>query len=389
MNPSEMRDSFADRFRQRCRVIARAPGRVNLIGEHTDYNDGFVLPIATEQETWVAAAPRDDQTVRVYSTELDDQQTWPIDDWQAADFPHWTAYVAGVAALLRLRGTRLGGFDLLIRSDVPPGGGLSSSAALEIATALALTDIADISLEPNELIDLCRKAEHDYAGVPCGLMDQSVSLAARSGTAFLLDCRSREIRYIPCDLGDHVFVIIDTGVRHELAAGEYARRQQECRQAVDYFRRLDPQVRALRDVSFDAVRSHIKQMDPLPASRAKHVTSENERTLAAAEALRAGDLSRFGRLMTESHRSLRDDYQVSCRELDQIVRIVTAVEGVRGARMTGGGFGGCVVALTRETSVAWIEHAIVHHYQPPPNRPAKLLRTHPGRGASIEFSQST
>ncbi len=385
MSCCEIRDRFSARFGQPGLVVARAPGRVNLIGEHTDYNDGFVLPIATEQETWVAAAPRQDQTARAYSTELDDQQSWPIEDWQAERIPHWTAYVAGVAALLRQRGTRLDGFDLLIESDVPPGGGLSSSAALETAAALALSHLARISLPANELIDLCRRAEHDFAGVPCGLMDQSVSLLAKPGCAFLLDCRTREFQHIPCELREHVFVVIDSGVRHELASGEYARRQQECRRAVEYFRRRDQRVRALRDVSLDAVCAHFEQMDRLPAARARHVASENERTLAAAAALRAGDLIGFGRLMTESHHSLRDDYQVSCRELDQLVRIVTAVDGVLGARMTGGGFGGCVVALTNEASVPQIEQAIVNDYQPSRSRPARLLRTHPSGGASIEF----
>ncbi|MBU0638263.1 MAG: galactokinase [Planctomycetes bacterium] len=389
MNVSELRDRFSARFQRTCAVVARAPGRVNLIGEHTDYNDGFVLPIATEQETWVAVAPRKDHAVRAYSTEFDDQRTWPIDGWLADDFPHWTAYVAGVAALLRQRDARLNGFDLLIRSDVPPGGGLSSSAALENAAALALSEMAGISLQPNELIDLSRRAEHDFAGVPCGLMDQSVSLLAEPGCAFLLDCRSREFQHIPCDLGEHVFVVIDSGVRHKLATSEYARRQQECRQAVEYFRRRDTQVRALRDVSLDAVRAHIEQMDPLPARRARHVVSENERTLAAAAALRAADLTQFGRLMIESHRSLRDDYQVSSQELDQLVEIITAVDGVLGARMTGGGFGGCVVALTREASVGRIEQAVRADYDSPPGKAARLHRTHPSRGASVEVSEAT
>jgi len=385
MNQSEMRDHFSSRFQAACQVIARAPGRVNLIGEHTDYNDGFVLPIATEQDTWVAAAARRDDVVRVFSTELDDERAWLADGWQSAHLPHWTSYVAGVASLLRQRGARLQGLDLLIRSGVPPGGGLSSSAALETATALALTHIAGETLKAKELIDLCRRAEHEFAGVPCGLMDQSVALLAKPGTAFLLDCRTRDYQYIPCNLDQHVFVVIDSGVRHELAAGEYARRQRECGQAVEYFRRLDPQVEALRDVSLDTVRAHVLRMDSVAAARATHVAAENERTLAAADALRAGRLADFGRLMSDSHRSLRDEYEVSCRELDQLVRIVSSVEGVLGARMTGGGFGGCIVALTLEASVPLIEQAIHDGYTARPTEPARLLRTRPSRGASIEF----
>jgi galactokinase len=385
MSLDEMRDRFSARFGRPCAVVARAPGRVNLIGEHTDYNDGFVLPIATEQETRVAAALRHDRTVRAYSTELDDEQSWPIDDWRAADARHWTAYVGGVAALFRQRGVDLDGFDLLIESDVPPGGGLSSSAALENATALALTHLARVSLEANELIDLCRRAEHDFAGVPCGLMDQSVSLLAQAGCAFLLDCRTREFQHIPCSLPEHVFVVIDSGVRHKLASSEYARRQQECHQAVEYFQRHDQRVRALRDVSLPMISEHFEQMERLPAARARHVVSENERTLAAAAALRTEDLSLFGRLMIESHRSLRDDYQVSCRELDQLVRIVTAIDGVLGARMTGGGFGGCVVALARRADVLRIEQAISEDYRASRKRPARLLRTCPSGGATVAF----
>ncbi len=389
MNPSELRGRFLARFQQPCTVVARAPGRVNLIGEHTDYNDGFVLPIATEQQTWVAVARRADQIACAYSAQLDDQQSWPIDGWRGAGRPHWTAYVGGVAALLRRRSAALDGFNLLIESEVPLGGGLSSSAALENATALALSRLAGTSLRPAELIDLSRRAEHEFAGVPCGLMDQSVSLLAQRDHALLLDCRSRESRHIPCDLCEYVFVVIDSGVRHQLATSAYARRQRECQQALAYFRALDPKIRALRDVSVDTVRANFEQMDPVPARRARHVVSENQRTLAAAEALGIGDLARFGGLMVESHCSLRDDYEVSCRELDQIVRIVLDVDGVVGARMTGGGFGGCVVALTRDASVARIEQAVAADFSPPGGGAARLHRTHPSRGASIEFSKES
>jgi galactokinase len=386
VNLSELRDRFSARFHQLCTVIAHAPGRVNLIGEHTDYNDGFVLPIATEQETCVVVAARDDHLVRVYSTNLNDQQTWPVDGWHADHYPHWTAYAAGVAALLRQRDARLAGFDLLIESSVPVGGGLSSSAALENAAALALARMAGLSLQPNELIDLSRRAEHEFAGVPCGLMDQSVSLLAQPGCAFLLDCRSRDFQHIPCHLGEHVFVVIDSGVRHKLATSAYARRQQECQRAVEQFQHGDPAVRALRDVSLDAVHAQFGRMDALAAKRARHVTSENERTLAAAAALRAGDLMRFGGLMVESHESLRDDYQVSCRELDQLVQITVDVKGVLGARMTGGGFGGCIVVLTHEASVEAVTQAVLANYDSSPDKRATLLRTRPAGGAAVDWS---
>ncbi len=384
MSPQQLHDSFEQRFGRPCEVVARAPGRVNLIGEHTDYNDGFVLPMALEQSTWVAAAPRDDGLVRAVSLDVHDDQTWPADDWRADGYPDWTSYVAGVAALLRQRGAHLPGCDVLIASEVPVGGGLSSSAALEVATAKALIHVAGEAIQSTEVADLCRAAEHKFAGVPCGIMDQFVSLLAKAGCAFLLDCRARTWDHVPLRLGDCVVLIVDSGVKHKLAAGEYAIRQKQCQQAVEYMRRVNPNVKALRDVDVETVRAHAAEMEPEAVARALHVTSENRRTRAAAEALRRGDLPEVGRLMAASHRSLRDDYQVSCRELDLLVDIVGAVPGVLGARMTGGGFGGCIVAIARESSLPQIEAALRAKYDGAGNGPARTLRSRPGPGASIE-----
>ena len=380
------RDEFARRLGRPCFVVARAPGRVNLIGEHTDYNEGFVLPMALEQSTWVAAAPRDDGCIRVVATDLDDERTWSIQEWRAARYPAWTRYIAGVAELLRRRGARLDGADVLIRSEVPVGGGLSSSAALEVATTLALGTIGDRVLGATELADLCRSAEHEFAQVPCGIMDQYVSVLAQVNCALLLDCRTRTWEHIPLDLHGHTVLVVNSGVHHALAASEYALRQQQCRDAVAYFRRVDPRVQALRDVSADMVRQQAGDMDRVLAARALHVATENERTLAAAAALRRSDLAEFGRLMNDSHRSLRDDYQVSCRELDRLVEIVGAVPGVLGARMTGGGFGGCLVAIVRDGCVAAVEAAVRAEYDAAAAGPAYVIRTRPGAGAAIEVS---
>lgn len=378
-------EAFAARCGHTCEALARAPGRVNLIGEHTDYNDGYVLPIALEFCTWVGCARRRDGVGHAVSLDLSDEQSWPLDDWNAEEHPHWTSYVAGVADLLRRRGVSLNGFDLLIRSEVPVGGGLSSSAALEVATALALTSIAGVSHAPTELADLCREAEHAFAGVPCGIMDQYVSALGRADTAFLLDCRSRTYEHIRFSLDGHVVVIVDSGVRHELAGGEYARRQAECRRAVEYFRSHDPQIHALRDVSIETVREHASRMEAPAAARSRHVISEIQRTLAAAQALRDGNLAELGRLMSASHCSLRDDYEVSCPELDRLVEILSGLDGVLGARLTGGGFGGCVVAIARQSSVAPIEDALRARYDPTVKTPARLMLTRPGPGASLEL----
>jgi galactokinase len=358
---------------------------VNLIGEHTDYNDGFVLPMALEQNTWVAGSLRTDGRLRAISLDLGGDQTWLLDGWDAAQFPKWTSYVAGVAALLRRRGVPLTGADLLIRSEVPAGGGLSSSAALEVSTALALAAIAGATLTPVEVADLCRAAEHEFAGVPCGIMDQYVCVLARADCALLLDCRQRTWEHIPLPLADHVVLIVNSGVRHELAAGEYALRQQQCRQAVEFFRRFDLAIQALRDVEPESVHRHAAQMDPRVAARARHVTTENGRARAAAEALRRGDLPELGRLMSASHVSLRDDYQVSCRELDRLVDILNGVPGVLGARLTGGGFGGCIVAIARQSSVSAVEAAVRQQYDAAGDGPASVLLTRPGHGASLEL----
>ncbi len=372
---------FRARFGAQCAVVARAPGRVNLIGEHTDYNDGFVLPIATQQETWVGLAPRDDDTVCAFSANLDEEAAWPLEG--CGSQPHWTTYIAGVIAMLRRRGVPVGGCNLYVTSTVPPGGGLSSSAALEVAAALALVRQAGAVLEPVDLIDVCRAAEHEFAGVPCGLMDQSVSLLARAGAALLLDCRSRAFEHIPCEIRGHAFVIADTGVRHKLAAGEYARRQEQCAAAVACLQKRDPQVRSLRDATLDLLAAVGDELDGVAAARARHVITENQRTRAAAEALRRGRLEEFGSLMDASHRSLRDDYEVSCDELDRLVEILRGVEGVLGARMTGGGFGGCVVALVADDARPAAERAVIERYAPPDGTAPRLIVTRPGCGAAL------
>jgi galactokinase len=382
---AQLRSTFSARLNRPCAVVARAPGRVNLIGEHTDYNDGFVLPMALEQNTWVAAATRNDGLAHAITLDLPREKTWPIDGGKTADRADWTSYIAGVSALLRQRGARIDGFDLLVQSDVPVGGGLSSSAALEVATALALSALANLTLPEAELADLCRAAEHEFAGVPCGIMDQYVSVLAQAECALLLDCRTRTWEHIPLALGEHVLLVVNSGVRHELATGEYALRQQQCRQAVEYFQRSNPATRALRDVAPESLQREAPQLDPVIAARARHVISENARTLAAAQALRHGDLAELGQLMSASHGSLRDDYAVSCRQLDALVEIVGRVPGVLGARLTGGGFGGCIVVLAHRTALGSIEAAVRENYDAKGDGPARLLLSRPGPGAARVF----
>ncbi|MCH8806708.1 MAG: galactokinase [Planctomycetes bacterium] len=387
MDARRVRDEFAARFDRPCEVVARAPGRVNLIGEHTDYNGGFVLPFALEQSTRVAGAARLDDVARVYSVELDEEARWPVQRWRDNARPAWTSYVAGVGNALLELGACPCGFDLLIQSDVPIGSGLSSSAALEVATAMALSRLVNATMQPDDLARLCCRVERDFVGVPCGIMDQFVSVLAEAGAALLLDCRQESWDHIPIRLGGYEFLVIDSGVRRRLAMSAYERRRLECDQAVAFFQGVNPKVRSLRDVSVRDVHEHRSAMDADLAARSLHVVTENERTRAAAAALRGGETKRLGQLLLESHRSLRDDYRVSCEELDALVDILTNVEGVLGARLTGAGFGGCVIGIAREGCIARVERALKDKYDDAGIGCSRLMRVRPGRGASIEYAR--
>ena len=386
MDVDQPRADFSAAFLRDAAVVARAPGRVNLIGEHTDYNDGFVLPIAIRESTWVAAALRSDSIARVRSTAFEGEQVWPMGGWSRKAQPAWTAYVAGVAAELQRRHARLDGFDLLIASDVPPGGGLSSSAALEVGTLLALAYLAGEPVMAPDVVDMCRQAEHEFAGVPCGLMDPTAVLLGKEGQAVKLDCRTRAIEYVPARLDGCAWLVIDSGVRHALAQSEYGKRQIECRAAVAYFASVKREIRALRDVNSETVRAHLQQLDPTAAARALHVTTENERVLAAVAALKAGAAGEFGKLLRQSHRSLRDQYQVSCRELDELFEGINALPGVYGARMTGGGFGGCLIALARESAIDGMRQWIEQEYNNAHATAAKLMQVDAGPGAQLVVS---
>ncbi|MGH9673358.1 MAG: galactokinase [Bryobacteraceae bacterium] len=333
---ASLRRRFRAIFHREPRIY-RAPGRVNLIGEHTDYNEGFVMPAAIDFAAWAAAAPRPDRQVRIFSFNLGEHHQFDLD----APRPRrtWSDYVEGVAVMLERAGFRLEGADLAVDSTVPLGGGLSSSAALEVSSAKAL--LAGRPCEPLELARICQQAESEFAGMRCGIMDQFAACLGREGHALLLDCRSLEYEALP--LPEQIaLVACNTMVKHELATGEYNRRREECEAAA---RQLG--VSHLRDARLD-------QLDDLPdplRKRARHVVTENRRALDDAAALRAGVLTVFGRLMNESHASLRDDYEVSCAELDLMVRLAREPDGVSGARMTGGGFGGCVLALVDRGAV--------------------------------------
>jgi galactokinase len=342
---------FSARYASTPRVFS-APGRVNLIGEHTDYNDGFVLPLAIEARTYVAGSQRPDRRMRVYSAAFDGSFEFDLDAPRPKPRGQWYDYVEGTARTLEARGFALSGADLSISSTVPAGAGLSASAALEVSIGYALLRLSGHAQPDRLALALAAQAaEHDYVGTRCGIMDQYISALALSDQALLVDCRSLEARPVPLTLGTRRIVVCDTRVRHALASSEYNRRRSECEQGVALLAAFSPSITALRDVSESQLNEHASAMPPNVLRRCRHVVTENARTLRAVQALERGDLSELGALMTASHTSLRDDYEVSCPELDLAVDTALAIPGVYGARMTGGGFGGCTVSLVEAEAV--------------------------------------
>jgi len=342
--------------------LFRAPGRVNLIGEHTDYNDGFVLPMAINHGTVVAAAKRADRRVRVHSLNYNQSAEFDLDRPGARKRGIWLDYVEGVAQALLGRGLKLAGADLALTSDIPIGGGLSSSAALEISVGTALTGISGEEIGRITLALAGQEAEHNYVGMKCGIMDQFIASLGKAGHALLIDCRKLEGTLVPLGVQDMTVVVCDSRVKHALASSEYNARRAECEQGVAMLREVLPEIRALRDVRLSAFERFQERLPEVVRRRCRHVVSENERTLSAVRALQAGDVEEFGRLMAASHQSLRDDYEVSCKELDILVESAQSVPGVAGARMTGGGFGGCTVNLVRKDSLERFRETVTREY---------------------------
>ncbi|MEX2544583.1 MAG: galactokinase [Phycisphaeraceae bacterium] len=362
------------------RHAAVAPGRVNLIGEHTDYNDGYVLPMAIERQAIILASPRDDDTVRVRSTNVAGEASFQLTPGITPGEPAWGNYVRGVVAGYLQKGIDPGtGFDALVDSTVPTGGGLSSSAALEVSTATLIETMAGKELDGVEKALLCQRSDHDFVGVPAGIMDQFISVFGQAGHALLIDCRTHEHRPVPLDDPDIVVLIANTNVEHELATGEYGKRSDQCQAAA---RSLG--VDSLRDATLDQLQDAFEDEDELAYRRARHVITENQRTLAAVEAMTQRDWRALGPLMFASHVSLRDDYEVSCRELDLLVDLACEhVHGgdVIGSRMTGGGFGGCTVSLVRAHAADRVADDLHHRYQAATGIEPTVFVTQPAAGA--------
>jgi galactokinase len=368
MNAKNLSDRFQALYRAAPRIY-RAPGRVNLIGEHTDYNDGFVMPLAIDFSTWVAIAPRADRRVVIRSENYSETAEFDLDDPKPRRTRHWSDYSRGVAVTLESAGHRLRGADILLRGEVPIGSGLSSSAAMEVATGYALLDTAGVDLDRLALALICRRAENEFVEMRCGLMDQFVSCFGAQGHALLLDCRSLEYQLLPLPEAVKV-VVCNTMVKHALAGSEYNARRAECGEGVRLLAQRLSGVRSLRDVTSSELERFQAELPEVVYKRCRHVISENARVAATAVALELADLATFGDLMGASHCSLRDDYEVSCAELDLLVELANQVPGVYGSRMMGGGFGGCTVNLVAATHVDRFKESVASGY-------AKVTRREP------------
>jgi len=380
----DVADQFAKAYGRPARWLAAAPGRVNVIGEHTDYNDGFVFPMAIDRYTVIAAAPAaaDSKTIQLRSTLGDKPATIDLSkQLKPAPKGAWFNYPLGVIAGFLARGSRLGGFDALIHSTVPLGGGLSSSAALEVATATLLEAITGQKLDPVEKALLCQKAEHDYAGMPCGIMDQFISVMGKENHLLLLDCRSCKPELVPMQDPSVAILITNTNVKHELTGGGYAKRRAQCEEAAKILG-----LKSLRDADAALLERAKSKLDPVVYRRARHVIGEIERTVHAAEGVRASNWPTVGQLMYASHFSLKDDYEVSCPELDTVVEIAQELGpkgGVFGCRMTGGGFGGCAVALVEAGKVKTISDKVASEYEKRTKIKPTLFVSRPAAGATV------
>jgi galactokinase len=375
----QLRDLFTELYGRRP-AIYRAPGRVNLIGEHTDYNDGFVMPAALDLYTYVGVSPRPDRQLRIYSENLGERCDLDLDSIYPGKAGHWSDYVRGVAGVLESSGHKLRGADIAIMSEVPLGSGLSSSAALEVATAWALLSNSEIRIDPTTVAQMCQKAEHVYAETMCGIMDQFISCHGRAGHALMLDCRSLEFELLA--IPSHVrLMVCNTMVKHEHASGGYNTRRRECEEGLHALAKVLPGIQALRDVTRHELEEHAGRLNPVIYKRVRHVVTENDRVKKAAGALKTANVAAFGRLMADSHRSLRDDYEVSTLELDRMVELASGQVGVYGARMTGGGFGGCTVNLVDAAQAEEARQRLEQEYEEKTGKKPTILICEASEGA--------
>ena len=364
--------------------VARAPGRVNLIGDHTDYNGGFVLPMAIDRDVRIAFRPADDDRVELVSVDFKEKAAFELSSITPRKESPWLNYPMGVAAVLQQEGYSLRGLRGVVKGNIPIGAGLSSSAAVEVAFAKAICTASGLSIHREKLARICQRAENEFVGMKCGIMDQFTSLLARKGRALFIDCTSLSTEAVPLDAKKAVIVVCDSGVKRELVKSPYNQRRKECAKAFILLRRHLPDIKTYRDLSIEALRAYGQDLpDPL-FKRAHHVVTENRRVLEAVRALTAGDMIEFGALMDASHDSLRRDFEVSCSELDLLVGLAREAHGTYGARLTGAGFGGCTVNFVRPEYVEEFVKSVSAGYLDEKGRVPDVHVFTPSEGASVE-----
>ena len=365
MNAQQLKTELVNTFNGRFGgqpTVFRSPGRVNIIGEHTDYNEGFVLPAAIDKGIYVAISARQDDGIHLYSNEFNEMYEGSIEGLSKSN-QQWANYILGVVAQMIKNGYQPGGFNLVIDGNIPIGAGLSSSAAVECATAYALNDLFQLGISKMDLVKMAQKAEHEYAGVMCGIMDQFASMHGKKDHVIRLDCRSLEYEYVPLQLQGYKIVLLNTNVKHSLADSEYNVRRRQCEQGVALVKAKYPQVNSLRDVTLKMLEELVKEEDKLIYTRCKYVVEENQRLLQGCENLIQGDLGALGKEMYASHEGLSKEYEVSCKELDFLVDYARREKEIIGARMMGGGFGGCTINLIQEDAVERLVEEMKVSYQ--------------------------
>lgn len=385
INQTDLLQSFTAQFPQATQPkVIWAPGRVNLLGEHTDYNDGFVFPMAIDRGICMMGALNDSNVVTIYSQDFQTKNSFSLTSIQASQKQRWTNYIRGMCDQLQQAGYQPQGMDLILQGNIPQGAGLSSSAALEIATGLLISSLHNWSIDPIELVKLAQRTENEFVGVASGIMDQFASMMAQEDHALLLDCRSLDFELVPTPFeeNNYAVVVIDSGVKRGLVDSEYNDRREQCEAAVQLLQESLPAISALRDVTISDL-PLINKLPEVLAKRARHVVNENNRVLKGVEALKAGDLKSFGQLLNASHLSLKNDYQVSCPELDLLVELAQSIPGVLGTRMTGAGFGGCVVSLVPQVSVPLFKNKISQQYHAKSGLTAEIFIFKAAKGAHL------
>jgi galactokinase len=354
---------FKDQFGAEPQIIVRSPGRVNIIGEHTDYNEGFVLPAAIDKAAYLALSLRDDETIHLTALDLNEQFSIEINNLKPVGDISWPNFMLGAAAQFIKKGIALKGFNAVLLSDVPIGAGLSSSAAIESATVVALNEVLQANIPKTELIKMAQMTEHEYAGVRCGIMDMFASIMGKRDSVIKLDCKTLEYEYMPFKLDGIKILLLNTNVKHSLASSEYNTRRKECEQGVAWVKEHHPQVHSLRDISKEMLTAYVLPKDKIVYSRCLFVVEEIERLITGCDDLKNGDIQKLGQKMFATHEGLSKLYEVSCKELDLLISYVTGNVHVIGARMMGGGFGGCTINLVKESAIEKLVATIQPAYE--------------------------